>query len=196
MILGIVNLTYRPYKKAGKVPIYSVKSKQKMSSPTIKSKTNFDTKPDHLYRSGVGIVVINSEKKIFVGKRIDNHSDAWQMPQGGLDAGEAEDRAMFRELAEETGIKDVRVLSKSSKYFYYNLPYKLQKKFWGGKFLGQKQRWYLVEFLGDEKMINVTTEDPEFSEWKWISKDNIINAIVPFKRDLYRDIINEFKDYL
>ena len=118
------------------------------------------------------------------------------MPQGGLDAGEAEDRAMFRELAEETGIKDVRVLSKSSKYFYYNLPYKLQKKFWGGKFLGQKQRWYLVEFLGDEKMINVTTEDPEFSEWKWISKDNIIGAIVPFKRDLYRDIINEFKDYL
>ena len=154
------------------------------------------TKSDHLYRSGVGIVVINPNKKIFVGKRIDNHSDAWQMPQGGLDAGEDEDKAMFRELAEETGIKDIKVLSKSSNYLYYNLPYKLQKKFWGGKFLGQKQRWYLVEFLGDDKMINVTTEDPEFSEWKWISKEEIIDVIVSFKKDLYRDVINEFKDFL
>jgi len=162
--------------------------KTKMNSP--------QTKPDHLYRSGVGIVVINPNKKIFVGKRIDNHSDAWQMPQGGLDAGEDEDKAMFRELAEETGIKDVKVLSKSSNYLYYNLPYKLQKKFWGGKFLGQKQRWYLVEFLGDDKMINVTTEDPEFSEWKWISKEEIIDVIVSFKKDLYRNVINEFKDFL
>ncbi len=155
-----------------------------------------ETKPDHLYRSGVGIVVINHDKEIFVGKRIDNHSDAWQMPQGGLDAGEGEDTAMWRELAEETGIKDIRVLAKSSKYFYYNLPYKLQKKFWGGKFLGQKQRWYLVEFLGDDEIINVTTEDPEFSEWKWIAREKILDAIVPFKRKLYDNVINEFREYL
>ncbi len=154
-----------------------------------------ETKPDHLYRSGVGIVVVNRDKKIFVGKRIDNHSDAWQMPQGGLDAGEDEDTAMWRELAEETGIKDVRVLAKSVGYFYYNLPYKLQKKFWGGKFLGQKQRWYLVEFLGDDKAINVTTEDPEFSEWKWIDRSEILDVIVSFKRDLYSGVVNEFKGY-
>ncbi|MCE3254759.1 MAG: pyrophosphohydrolase [Rickettsiaceae bacterium] len=155
-----------------------------------------DNKPDHLYRSGVGIVVINRDKKIFVGKRIDNHSDAWQMPQGGLDAGEDEDTAMFRELVEETGIKDVRVISKSKKYFYYNLPYKLQKKFWGGKFLGQKQRWYLAEFLGDDSLVNINTSDPEFSEWKWISKEELVNVIVPFKKKLYVEIINEFKEFL
>ena len=153
------------------------------------------TKPDHLYRNGVGIVVINQEKRIFVGKRIDNNSDAWQMPQGGLDAGESEDEAMFRELLEETSITDVKMLAKSKKYFYYNLPYNLQKKFWGGKFLGQKQRWYLVKFLGDDKNININTEIPEFSEWKWVDRDEIVGFIVSFKKDLYFDIINEFKDY-
>lgn len=155
-------------------------------------------KPDYLYRSGVGIMIINKNKEIFVGKRIDNHSDAWQMPQGGLDAGESEDVAMFRELKEETGIMDnaVKVVGKSKKYHYYNLPYKLQKKFWGGKYLGQKQKWYLVEFIGEENEINVKTEDPEFSEWKWISKENLLNEIVPFKRDLYEDIIKEFEELL
>ena len=155
-------------------------------------------KPDYLYRSGVGIMIINKNKEIFVGKRIDNHSDAWQMPQGGLDAGEGEDEAMFRELKEETGINDeaVKVIQKSQKYYYYNLPYKLQKKFWGGKYLGQKQKWYLVEFIGEESAINVKTEDPEFSEWKWISKENLLNEIVPFKRDLYEDIIKEFEELL
>jgi putative (di)nucleoside polyphosphate hydrolase len=155
-------------------------------------------KPDYLYRSGVGIMIINKNKEIFVGKRIDNHSDAWQMPQGGLDAGEGEDAAMFRELKEETGINDkaVKVIQKSQKYHYYNLPYKLQKKFWGGKYLGQKQKWYLVEFIGEESAINVKTEDPEFSEWKWISKENLLNEIVPFKRDLYEDIIKEFEELL
>jgi len=98
-------------------------------------------KLDYLYRSGVGIVLINKKKEIFVGKRIDNHSDAWQMPQGGLDAGETEDEAMIRELKEETGIDyfNVKIIKKSEAHLYYNLPYKLQKKFWGGKYLGQKQ---------------------------------------------------------
>ena len=155
-----------------------------------------ETKPDHLYRSGVGIVVINKDKKIFVGKRIDNHSDAWQMPQGGLDAGEDEDTAMSRELAEETGIKSIKFLAKSSGYFYYNLPYKLQKKFWGGKFLGQKQRWYLVDFVGIDQNVNISSHEPEFSEWKWIDKEEILDVIVSFKKELYRNIINEFKNYL
>ncbi len=156
------------------------------------------TKPDYLYRSGIGIMLINSDKEIFVGKRIDNHSDAWQMPQGGLDAGESEDEAMVRELKEETGIseKNIKILHKSQGHFYYNLPYKLQKKFWGGKYLGQRQRWYLAEFIGDENDVNIKTEDPEFSDWKWIEREKIVNAIVPFKRRLYEEIIKEFESFL
>jgi putative (di)nucleoside polyphosphate hydrolase len=155
-------------------------------------------KPDYLYRSGVGIMLINDDKKIFVGKRIDTKSDAWQMPQGGIDEGENEDLAMFRELNEETGIKKsaVKILQKSPNYHYYNLPYNLQKKFWGGKYLGQKQRWYLLKFTGNEKDINIQTEDPEFSEWKWTSPFTIVDSIVPFKRDLYREIIAEFSQFL
>lgn len=159
---------------------------------------NTQKKPDYLYRSGVGIMLLNQKQEIFVGKRIDNKSDAWQMPQGGLDVGETEKEAMFRELWEETGIINdhVKLIAESRKYHYYNLPYKLQKKFWGGKYLGQKQKWYLLEFTGDESKISVATEDPEFSDWKWISQQDIINAIVAFKRDLYRDVINEFSDFL
>ena len=162
------------------------------------SKIIKEDKPDYLYRSGVGIMLINREDKIFVGKRIDNNSDAWQMPQGGIDIGENEDLAMFRELEEETGIaqKNIEVLGKSSGHYYYNLPYKLQKKFWGGKYLGQKQRWYLARFNGDESKINVATEIPEFSDWKWVAKDDILEAIVKFKRDLYREVINEFSKIL
>lgn len=154
-------------------------------------------RPDYLYRSGVGIILLNNQKHIFVGKRIDNNSDAWQMPQGGIDDNEDEDPAMFRELREETGIsaENVRVIAKSDGYFYYNLPYKLQKKFWGGKYLGQKQRWYLLEFTGHESAINVDTPDPEFSEWKWISKDDIVSRIVSFKRKLYEDVLKEFSRY-
>lgn len=155
-------------------------------------------KPDYLYRSGVGIMLLNAQKEIFVGKRIDNNSDAWQMPQGGIDAGEDEDLAMFRELKEETGIEQnqIKVIAKTSGYLYYNLPYLLQKKFWGGKYLGQKQRWYVAEFIGDESAINIKTEHPEFSAWKWIGSKEIISSIVGFKRPLYRDIIKEFSEFL
>lgn len=169
-----------------------------MSASEIFNKTESSEKPDYLYRSGVGIMLINADKKIFVGKRIDNNSDAWQMPQGGIDAGEDEDTAMFRELGEETGIRDfgIEVIKKSRGHFYYNLPYKLQKKFWGGKYLGQKQRWYLAKFVGDESLINIKTENPEFSTWKWIGREEILGAIVRFKRDLYCEIINEFEEFL
>ncbi len=169
-----------------------------MSAQETQDQINFATKPDYLYRSGVGIVLLNAKKEIFVGKRIDNNSDAWQMPQGGLDAGEEEDVAMFRELKEETGIDQtsIKVLYKSNGHHYYNLPYKLQKKFWGGKYLGQKQRWYLAEFIGAESSINIATEHPEFSAWKWISPDEILHAIVGFKRDLYEDILKDFRRFL
>ncbi len=169
-----------------------------MSASEIFNKIESGEKPDYLYRSGVGIMLINADKKIFVGKRVDNNSDAWQMPQGGIDVGENEDSAMFRELGEETGILDsgIEVIKKSRGYFYYNLPYKLQKKFWGGKYLGQKQRWYLAKFVGDETAINVKTANPEFSDWKWIASEEILGAIVRFKRDLYCEIINEFTEFL
>ena len=165
---------------------------------TIAKNIKHQERPNHLYRSGVGVMLINKHKKIFVGKRIDNQSDSWQMPQGGIDVGEDEDVAMFRELYEETGIsnKFVKIIKKSDDYFYYDLPYKLQKKFWGGKYLGQRQRWYLLEFLGEDCDINILTQEPEFSEWKWIDKINLILLIVNFKRDLYQQIINEFNDFL
>jgi putative (di)nucleoside polyphosphate hydrolase len=169
-----------------------------MSAQANQGQIKSKTKPDYLYRSGVGIMLINAKKEIFVGKRIDNNSDAWQMPQGGIDVGEDEDLAMFRELKEETGINkiSVKVLRKSLGHHYYNLPYKLQKKFWGGKYLGQKQRWYLAEFIGEDTAINIATEHPEFSDWKWIAKDEIINAIVGFKRELYSEILDEFSRFL
>jgi len=165
---------------------------------TIANNINQQDRPNHLYRSGVGVLLVNQNKKIFVGKRIDNQSDSWQMPQGGIDVGEDEDVAMFRELQEETGISSqfVKIIKKSDNYFYYDLPYKLQKKFWGGKYLGQRQRWYLLEFLGDDLDINITTQEPEFSEWKWVDKADLINLIVNFKRELYQQIISEFTDFL
>ncbi len=169
-----------------------------MSAQIIQDQKKCRERPDYLYRSGIGIMLINHNKEVFVGKRIDNNSDAWQMPQGGLDAGESEDEAMIRELKEETGIDclNIKILKKSQGYHYYNLPYKLQKKFWGGKYLGQRQRWYLAEFIGDENAINVKTENPEFSGWKWISSDKIVSTIVAFKRSLYEDVISEFSDFL
>lgn len=156
-----------------------------------------DEKPDYLYRKGVGMVLTNHKKEIFVGKRIDNNSDAWQMPQGGIDENEDEDLAMFRELKEETGIdkKYVKIIEKSQGYYYYNLPYKLQKKFWGGKYLGQKQRWYLLEFVGEDSFINIATDDPEFSDWRWFNQDKVLEKIVSFKQGLYKKLLSEFSNY-
>ena len=153
-------------------------------------------KPDHLYRKGVGIMVLNEEKKIFVGKRIDNKSNAWQMPQGGLDCGEDELCCAMRELDEETGIKDIELIKQGTKYHYYDLPYFLQKKFWGGKYLGQKQKWFLMKFTGDYSLISVATETPEFSEFKWITKEELIKRVVKFKRQLYKDVLSEFREFL
>lgn len=152
--------------------------------------------PDHLYRKGVGMMVINQKKEVFVGKRIKNRSDLWQMPQGGLDVGEEEIKAVFRELREETGIKNVKIIKKSSKYFYYNLPYMLQKKFWKGKYLGQRQRWFLLEFLGNPTDINLFNSKPEFSRHRWVNIEVLLRDVVCFKQKMYEQIVNEFMEHL
>ena len=149
------------------------------------------------YRRGVGMMIINKKKEIFLGQRFDKDKSAWQMPQGGIDRGEKELAALKREMLEETGIrKDYKILIKSNKYFYYKLPKYLQKRLWKGRFVGQKQRWFLIEYFGEDKNINIQTEKPEFKKWNWASKEKMLKLIVPFKRKLYIEIVNEFKEFL
>ena len=149
------------------------------------------------YRRGVGMMIINKKKEIFLGQRFDKDKSAWQMPQGGIDRGEKELTALKREMLEETGIrKDYKILFKSNKYFYYKLPKYLQKRLWKGRFVGQKQKWFLLEYCGKDKNINIQTEKPEFKKWSWTSKEKMLKLIVPFKRKLYKEIISEFKEFL
>ena len=143
------------------------------------------------YRHGVGMMVFNDKKQIFVGKRIDNQ-EAWQMPQGGVDKGENVEVAAKRELYEETGIQSIRIIKKSDKEYIYDLPDHLLGKIWKGKYKGQKQTWYLMKFLGPDSEININRKHPEFNEWKWVSIDELPNLIVNFKKDLYQAVIAEF----
>ena len=143
------------------------------------------------YRHGVGMMVFNDKKQIFVGKRIDNQ-EAWQMPQGGVDKGENVKVAAKRELYEETGIQSIRIIKQSDKEYIYDLPDHLLGKIWKGKYKGQKQTWYLMKFLGPDSEININQKHPEFNEWKWVSIDELPNLIVNFKKDLYQAVIAEF----
>ena len=127
-------------------------------------------------RSGVGVIVLNNENQVFVGKRKDNPIDKWQMPQGGVDKGENLISAMKRELMEETSIKNIKILKKIDKWFEYELPKDLLGIIWKGKFRGQKQKWFIVRFIGNESEINLKTKHPEFIEWKWIEIDELHNA--------------------
>ena len=153
---------------------------------------------DHLYRRGVGVMLLNSEGKVFVGARIDNTDDAWQMPQGGIDKGEEPWATALRELEEETGIPPrlVERLSAHPDRLRYDLPEELRGKLWGGKWKGQLQDWYLARFLGEDSDVNIATEHPEFRDWKWIEPAELPELIVPFKRELYRQLLREFADYL
>ena len=157
-------------------------------------KNNIESKK---YRKGVGILIINDQKNIFVGQRFDKDKSAWQMPQGGIDRGESSIIALKRELAEETGInKNYNIIRYSNKKYRYDLPYYLQKKLWKGKYKGQEQTWFLLKFKGKDDEINIKTEKPEFKKWKWISKDDLLKIIVPFKRKLYLSVLNEFEKEL
>ena len=155
--------------------------------------TNFNKLP---YRSNVGIMMVNEKGYVFVGQRLDNNQDAWQMPQGGIDPGEDPETAAYRELLEETGVKkqDVRFVASSARWQSYDLPEDLIPILWNGKFRGQKQKWFLFKFLGEDRDINIATEHPEFSKWKWISKENLLKEIVPFKKSVYENVLKEFKN--
>ena len=147
-------------------------------------------------RIGVGAIVLNSENKIFVGKRADNPIDKWQMPQGGVDKGENFISAMKRELKEETSIQNIKILKQIDQWFEYELPKNLLGIIWKGKFRGQKQKWFIVRFIGNESEINLKTKHPEFIEWKWIEIDELTNVIVDFKKDVYKKLAIEIKKFI
>ena len=142
-------------------------------------------------RIGVGIILINHENKIFVGKRIDNPKNYWQMPQGGVDVNENPFEAAKRELAEETSIKSVKLIKELDQWLEYDLPKNLLGKIWKGKYRGQKQKWFVLKFLGKKEEINVKTKNPEFLDWKWIHSSELSNIAVDFKIDMYRLIEKE-----
>ena len=145
------------------------------------------------YRKNVGMVLINTKGHIFAGKRIDNNNDAWQMPQGGIDEGETPEIAAFRELSEETGIHQskARLIGATSGWFSYDIPVELISKLWNGQYRGQEQKWFAFEFLGKNSDINIATEEPEFSEWAWKSKKDLLSSIVPFKVEVYQKVFLE-----
>ena len=142
-------------------------------------------------RIGVGIVLLNHENNIFVGKRIDNPKNSWQMPQGGVDQNESFLQAARRELEEETGIKSVKLIKALDGWLKYDLPENLLGKLWNGKYRGQKQKWFVMKFLGKTDEINVKTKNPEFFDWKWIKPSELTKIVVNFKVDIYKKIKEE-----
>ena len=148
------------------------------------------------FRNGVGIVVLNKNNKVFVAKRIDNQTNFWQMPQGGVDKGEDYLTAAYRELEEETSIKNVNFVKELDGLISYELPKNLLGIIWKGKYKGQKQKWFVMKFLGPDSEINIKTKNPEFCEWKWIELENITDQVVDFKLHVYEDIKKKVKEIL
>jgi len=147
-------------------------------------------------RIGVGIILLNKKNEVFVGKRKDNPIDKWQMPQGGVDRNEDFDTAMRRELNEETSIKNILILKRLSGWFEYELPSNLLGIIWKGKFRGQKQKWFVVRFDGEESEINLNTKHPEFIEWKWIDINLLPEVIVDFKKKVYEKLLLRLKQII
>ena len=144
-------------------------------------------------RTGVGAIVLNKENKVFVGKRKDNPEKHWQMPQGGVDIGENFIDAMKRELLEETSIKSIEILKEIDGWTQYELPDYLLGKIWKGRYRGQKQKWFVVRFLGIDSEVNLKTKNPEFIEWKWIEPEKLPEVIVYFKKEIYLSLVKEIK---
>jgi len=147
-------------------------------------------------RNGVGIIVLNNYNEVFVGKRKDNPIDKWQMPQGGVDEGESLINAMKRELFEETGIKNIKILKEIDRTYEYELPDNLVGIIWKGKFRGQKQKWFITKFLGNDSEINLNTKHPEFIDWKWIDPKKLPEVIVNFKKNLYINLLKEINIFI
>ena len=147
-------------------------------------------------RIGVGIIILNDKNQIFVGKRKDNPGDRWQMPQGGVEKNEDYFTAMKRELFEETGIKNIKIIKKIDKIYEYELPLNLIGVIWKGKYRGQKQKWFITKFLGKEDEINLNTSHPEFIEWRWIDIKKLPEVIVDFKRHIYVRLVAELKEFI
>jgi putative (di)nucleoside polyphosphate hydrolase len=157
------------------------------------------TDPETLpYRPCVGVVLIDARGLVFAGQRLDSPSPAWQMPQGGIDAGEKPREAAYRELWEETGVTrdKVEFIGKTHGWVTYDLPPELLGKVWGGKYRGQKQKWFLFRFTGKDSDIQIASDHPEFSTWRWITADEMVDSIVPFKRAVYETVVRSFRAYL
>lgn len=144
------------------------------------------------YRPCVGIMLLNHVGMVFVGKRIDNVTEAWQMPQGGIDEGEDTITACMRELGEETGTQKAELIAEHPDWLNYDIPQPLSDRLWQGKYRGQKQKWMLLRFTGTDADINIQTEEPEFIEWRWAAPDQLIDLAVPFKRDVYARVLSVF----
>ena len=147
-------------------------------------------------RTGVGIIVLNNNNQVFVGKRKDHPGDKWQMPQGGVDKGEDFITAMRRELIEETSIKNIKILKEIQNMYQYELPDNLVGIIWKGKFRGQRQKWFITKFLGKDDEINLNTQHPEFIDWKWIDPQDLPEVIVDFKKKLYLNLLKEINQVI
>jgi putative (di)nucleoside polyphosphate hydrolase len=150
------------------------------------------------YRPGAGVMLLNPERKVFVAQRLDSTLNAWQMPQGGLDDGEDAEAGALRELQEETGVTPdkVEIVARAPRELYYDLPDDLLGKIWGGRWRGQRQTWFLMRFTGTDADIDIETEHPEFSAWKWAEPAELPRLIVPFKRKLYGELLEIFAKWL